>query len=271
MEGINWGAIDQAVILEYARNIAIALVILVVTWIVSNAVKGMTVKALQKSKIDSTVSRFLGSLIKWGVMLLGVVAAMGRVGIETTSFAAAIAGASLAIGMALSGSLGNFAAGIMLLVFRPFKAGDVVSMAGVTAKVTEITMFATILDTADNRRIILPNNSVFGATIENATFHTERRVDVAVGTDYSADLDKTREVLEAAAGRVPGRLSDRDVQVVLAELGASSVDWSIRVWAKTSDFFPVREATIREVKLALDEAGIGIPFPQMDVHMDKAS
>jgi small conductance mechanosensitive channel len=125
------------------------------------------------------------------------------------------------------------------------------------------------MDTPDNRRLILPNANVVGQTIENISHHPIRRADVSVGTDYSADIDRTREVLERAARSVPGRLQDRDPQVALSELGASSVDWQVRIWVGADDFWPVKEAATRAVKLALDEAGIGIPFPQMDVHLDQ--
>ncbi|MDY7096273.1 MAG: mechanosensitive ion channel family protein, partial [Acidobacteriota bacterium] len=140
---------------------------------------------------------------------------------------------------------------------------------GITGKVEEISLFTSIIDTPDNRRFIVPNSEVFDNVIENKTYHPTRRVDISVGTDYSADLDHTREVLMAAAEAVPGRLEDPSPQVVLQELGGSSIDWSVRVWSTTADFWTVREATVRQVKVALDEAGIGIPFPQMDVHMDR--
>jgi small conductance mechanosensitive channel len=194
---------------------------------------------------------------------------LGIFGVETTSFAAVLAGAGLAIGMAFSGTLGSFAAGVMLLAFRPFKVGDVVTVAGVTGKVDQVGIFSTTLDTPDNRRFIIPNASITGSTIENISHHPVRRADVSVGTDYSADVDQTRAVLERVANELPGRLQDKDPQVVLVELGASSVDWQVRIWVDAADFWAVKEAATRAVKVALDEAGIGIPFPQMDVHLDQ--
>jgi small conductance mechanosensitive channel len=191
---------------------------------------------------------------------------LGTFGVKTTSFAAVLGAAGLAVGLALQGTLSNFAAGVMLLIFRPFKVGDTVDIGGKRGKVDEIDIFFTILDTPDNRRFILPNGQVFGAAIENVTFHAIRRADVLVGTDYAADLDETRAVLEAAAALVPGQSPDKPSQVVLVGMGASSIDWEVRVWAPKDTFLDVLQASRRAVKQALDSAGIGIPFPQVDVN-----
>jgi small conductance mechanosensitive channel len=261
----------QATIMGWAASIAKALILLVVVWIVAGWARRGATKAFEKASFDITLSKFISSLVRWAILLLGVLAVLGIFGVETTSFAAVLAGAGLAIGMAFSGTLGSFAAGVMLLAFRPFKIGDVVTVAGVTGKVDQIGIFTTTLDTPDNRRFILPNGSITGSTIENISHHPVRRADVSVGTDYSADVDRTREVLEKVAHELPGRLEDRDPQVALVELGASSVDWQVRIWVKAEDFWGVKEAATRAVKVALDEAGIGIPFPQMDVHLEATS
>ena len=200
-----------------------------------------------------------------------IIACLQVFGVDTTSFAAVLGAASLAVGLACQGSLSNVAAGVMLMVFRPFKVGDFIKCNGESGVVQSIELFSTEIDTPDNRRIILPNGKVFGATIENVTFHDIRRVDVAVGTAYGADLDATRDVLLKAASGVEGLIDDPEKvpAVVLAELGDSSINWSVRVWAKTTDYWPTRDAVTRACKLALDEAGISIPFPQMDVWMQK--
>ncbi|MBW2263417.1 MAG: mechanosensitive ion channel family protein, partial [Deltaproteobacteria bacterium] len=187
------------------------------------------------------------------------------------SFAALIAAAGLAVGLAFQGTLSNFAAGVMLLVFRPFKVGDLVTTAGNLGIVQEIELFTTELSTLDNRKIVVPNGSIFGSVIENLTHNDTRRVDVPVGVEYSADVDETRKVLEAMIPSIPAVLEDPAPQVFLAELGASSVDWQVRVWCKTEDYWDVYQATIRAAKMALDEAKLGIPFPQMDVHLDGPS
>lgn len=156
----------------------------------------------------------------------------------------------------------------MLLIFRPFEVGDTVSVAGITGKVVELDLFTTQFDTFDNRRIIVPNGSVFGAAIENATHHPTRRVDVDVGTDYGAELSETRAVLERVAANAEGVLEEPAPQVYLKQLGGSSIDWVVRVWVDTADYWAVRERITEGIKVALDDAGIGIPFPQMDVHLD---
>jgi small conductance mechanosensitive channel len=244
-----------------------ALVLLILTLVVAGMVRKMVIKVTSKAKVEVTLCKFFGNMAKWAVMVLGVVTIMGIIGIETTSFAAVIAAVGFAIGMAMSGTIGNVASGVLLLVFRPFKVGDVVNAAGITAKVDEIGLFTTTFDTPDNRHIIVPNGAIFGATIENITHHSTRRVDVAVGAAYDADIDKTKEVLERVANSVEGGLKDPAPVVYLVELGASSVDYSIRVWAATADYWAVRERITREVKYALDAAGIGIPFPQRDLHV----
>ena len=247
-----------------------AVVLLLVAWIISGIVSRLIRKSLERTKFDDTLTRFFSRLAKWAVLLLAVLACLSIFGVETTSFAAVIGAAGLAIGLAFQGSLSNFASGVMLLVFRPFKVGDVVRVAGETGKVEEIELFTTTLDTPDNRRIIVPNSAVFGSTIENISHHPHRRADVNVGVDYDADVDAVRAVLEKAVQTVPDQMEDPAPAVVLQELGGSSVDWTVRVWAKAEHFWDVRQATVRAVKLALDEAGIGIPYPQMDVHLDHA-
>jgi small conductance mechanosensitive channel len=252
---------------NYGGRVAVALVVLIIGWIFAGWVGAVTRRALANSRIDETLAKFLGRLARWGVLILVILACLSVFGVETTSFAAVLGSAGIAIGLAFQGTLGNFASGIMLLMFRPFQVGDVVTLDGVTGKVDEIELFTTTLDTFDNRRFIIPNGSVFGSTIENISFHDQRRVEVSVGVTYSADIDHTRQILLDAARQVPGMLPDPEPAVVLTGLGDSSVNWSVRVWARSEDFLSVQQATIRAVKLALDEAGLEIPFPQMDVNV----
>jgi small conductance mechanosensitive channel len=225
--------------------------------------------ACTKAKIETTLAHFFGKLGRWAVMVVGVIVILGKFGIETSSFAAILAAMGFAVGMAMQGTLGNFASGVMLLIFRPFKVGDVINAAGVVGKVNMIDLFTTVVDTPDNRRIIVPNGAIFGGTIENISFHNTRRIEVAVGTDYNADLDKVREVLDKAAAKLTTRIEDPGHQIVLASLGDSCIDWKIRVWCNAADYWGCMEETTRAVKYALDEAGVGIPYPQMDVHLDK--
>ena len=257
-----------AMVMGYATKTVMVLVLFLVGWVIAGWTGRLVRSACDKAKLDLTLGKFFAKMVRWVILLLVVLACLGAFGVETTSFAAVFAAAGFAVGMALQGSLSNFAAGVMLLIFRPFKVGDVVSVAGQTGKVDEIELFTTTLDTPDNRRLILPNSNVFGAVIENISYHEKRRADVNVGVEYSAQIDETRMVLLKAAMGVEGRLEQEEPKIVLTGLGGSSVDWQVRVWCKREDFWAVKEATTRAVKLALDEAGIGIPFPQMDVHLD---
>jgi small conductance mechanosensitive channel len=243
------------------------VVLIVVVLLLARWAKGLTIRATSKAKVEITLAKFFGNLVRWAILVMGAVTILQTFGVEATSFAAVLAALGFAIGLALSGTLGNVASGVLLLIFRPYKVGDVVNIGGTTGKVDEIELFSTTLDTFDNRRIIVPNNQIFGNTIENITFHPKRRVDVAVGTEYSADLDKTREILMRVATEVEGRLKEEEPVVYLVELGESSINWAIRVWAPTADYWAVRERITRNAKVALDEAGIGIPFPQRDVHV----
>ncbi|MEM8484354.1 MAG: mechanosensitive ion channel domain-containing protein [Bacteroidota bacterium] len=255
---------------EYLIPAVTALLLLFVVFIAAGWARRLVRKGLERANVDITLTKFFSNMARYAVLVVGIIAVLARVGIETASFAAILAAAGFAIGMAFQGTLSNFSAGIMLLVFRPFKVGDLVSVGGVTGVVDEIELFTTNLNTPDNRRIIVPNGSVFGATIENMTFHDTRRVDVAVGTDYSADLDETRRVIEAACSGVQGRISDLGVQAYLVSLGGSSIDWEARVWCNSADYLAVKDELTKAVKNGLDAANIGIPFPQTDVHIDGA-
>jgi len=244
------------------------IVIILVAIVLAGAFQRIVTRACMKSKIDETLARFFGKAAKYATLIFAFVTVLSVFGVATTSFAAVLGASALAIGLAFQGALGNLAAGLMLLFFRPFKVGDVVTVSSTTAKVVEIDLFSTVLDTFDNQRVIVPNGQVFNNTITNISFHDTRRVDVAVGTEYPADLDKARETLMNAARSIEEILPDPEPAVVLLELGDSSINWAVRVWVNADDFWPVKDKLTRAVKVHLDEAGIGIPFPQMDVHLD---
>jgi len=245
------------------------LALVIAAHIISKWIGRMATKGLEKGKVEQTLARFLGQCARWAIMVMALLACLSVFGVQTTSFAAVIGASALAIGLAFQGSLSNLAAGIMLLIFRPFKVGDLISVAGQLGVVDNIELFNTMLDTPDNRRIIVPNGTIFGSTIENISHHPTRRVDISVGVDYGADLDTTREVLTSAAMAVPDRLDDPAPQVILLNLGDSSVDWQVRVWTDAANYWTVWDAATKTVKQHLDDANLGIPFPQMDVHLDK--
>ena len=255
---------------HYGIRILGAIALIFTALIVAGTVKRMTIRSLNRIKFDATLTHFFGNLSKYVVLLLAGLACLSVFGVETTSFAAVIGAAGLAVGLGFQGTLSNFSAGVMLLIFRPFAIGNFVNIGGSTSgTVAELGLFSTHLDTPDNRRIIVPNGKIFGADIENVSHHGTRRCDIAVGTAYEADIDQTRQVLESVVASVAGGKKDPAPQVFLAELGASSIDWALRVWCDAPDYWNVRQALVRDTKIALDQAGIGIPYPQMDVRMPK--
>lgn len=270
--GFHFGSIDarewEYLALYFGLRAIFALILLTIAWMVSSWISSVIRVALTRVKFDQTLTLFIARLVRWGILLLVALGCLSYFGVETTSVAAVIGAAGLAIGLAFQGTLSNFAAGGMLLVFRPYKVGDVVNVAGLSGKVAEIELFSTAIDTFDNRRIIVPNSSIYGTTIENITFHAVRRVDVMVGVAYSAEIDRTRDVLNRAVASVELVLANPAADVVLNELGASSVNWRVSVWCRREVFGDTKQALIRAIKMHLDEAGIAIPFPQLDIHFD---
>jgi len=221
-------------------------------------------------RLDQTLGRFVEKLVYRGMIGCGVLFVLRYFGFQSTSFAAVIAAMGFAIGLAFQGTLANFASGILLMVFRPFKVGDLVVAGGVTAKVYEIDLFTTVVDTPDNRRLIIPNSAIAGQTIENVTYHPLRRIEVPVGLSYSADMDASRAALWQAIEAISNDIvanEDRKSQVLLVGFGTSTVDWVVRVWAPTPDFHPTRDKLVYSIKRNLDRSKIPIAFPQLDVHV----
>ncbi len=245
------------------------ILILVVGRYVARWVRDLIRGGLEKPNVDRTLTKFGGNFAYYVIFLLALFAGLETVGVETASFIAVLAAASFAVGLALQGTLSNFAAGVMLLLFRPFSVGDYVDIAGETGFVRDIQLFFTRMETRENRLIIVPNGDIFGATIENIFANDEIRVDCDVGTDYPADIDETRKVLLEAARSVDDRIEEKGVQAALVGLGGSSIDWQVRIWATPDNYFRLKQELTRQVKYKLDEADIGIPFPQMDVHLDE--
>lgn len=255
----------------YGLRAALVLVLLTLAWTLAGWASSLVRASLRRLKFDETLTLFLAKLTWWGIILLAALACLSKFGVETTSFAAVIGAAGFAVGLAFQGTLSNFAAGAMLLVFRPFKVGDVVNVASNLGKVAEIELFTTTIDTFDNRHIIIPNSEIYGSVIENITYHKTRRVDVDLGVSYSADIDETRRILTEAVTDTPGGFVEPEPAIVLMGLGDSSVNWSVRVWGPTSEYLDIKQALLRAVKMHLDQADIEIPFPQMDVHVRSGS
>lgn len=249
-----------------------AILFLVVAYFVAKTLARIASTPVRR-RVDETIGRFVSKLVYYAIMVCALLGVLQSMGVSVTSFAAVIAAAGFAVGLAFQDTLSNFASGILMLVFRPFKVGDVINAAGITAKVNEIGLFTTVFDTPDNRRIVVPNNAIASGTIENISHHKERRVDVAVGVDYAADIDRTRQVLSAAAESLSQYMitgEGRGYQIVLGDLGDSSVGWTVRLWTTADDFWTAKEALTAAVKNHLDGASIGIPYPTMDVNVQQA-
>jgi small conductance mechanosensitive channel len=224
-------------------------------------------------RVDETLGKFMAKIAFYAVFVLAAVIVLQAFGVPLSGIVAIMASTAFAVALALQGTLSNIASGVLLLIFRPFKVGDLVQIAGVTGKINEIDLFTTSLDTFDNRRMILPNASIASSTIENINFHAERRIDITIGVDYEASLDRTRSALTAAAESIEDQVvagETRGYQVVLSSFSESSVEWTVRIWVQSENFFQARERLLVEIKRFLDRAEIGIPYPQLRVHMDSS-
>ncbi|MFM2477149.1 small-conductance mechanosensitive channel MscS [Celerinatantimonas sp. MCCC 1A17872] len=267
----GWFSNNEDLVLQYFVNAASALVIIVVGFIVAGIIASSIERVMNKRKVDKTISSFTGSMVKYSLIAFVIIAALSRLGVQTASFVAVLGAAGLAIGLALQGSLSNFAAGVLIVGFRPFRAGDYVEMASTAGTVKSVQILTTTLTTPDNKEVIVPNSSVFGGSITNYSRHDKRRLDLVIGVSYKADLAQTKAVLKAVLDNEPRILKDEAITLGVLELANSSVNFAVRPWVKTSDFWPVRYDLLEAIKNALDEAGIEIPFPQMDVHIDRNS
>ncbi len=267
--------IDMATVLpqlvEFATTYGIrvvgAIVILIVGRIASGVIGGAVRKGLQKRNTADGIVGFVSSLVRFAVLAFAIIAALSKFGVETTSFVAVMGAAGFAVGMALQGSLGNFAAGILILAFRPFKVGDVIEAAGSKGKVNEIGIFTTILNTPDNQKIIIPNGAVTSGTITNINAYDTRRVDLVAGIGYGDDIAKAKSVLESLVGKHPKVLKDPAPTIEVNALADSSVNFVVRPWVNTPDYWAVYYDLTRSIKEEFDRNGISIPFPQRDVHV----
>lgn len=226
-------------------------------------------KGLVRSHLDAMLVNFVTNILRWVLTLLVIIVALEQLGVPTTSLITLLGAAGLAVGLALKDSLQNFASGVLLILFRPFRTGDFIEAGGREGVVEEIRIFSTQLRTPDNREVTMPNGEVYSNAIINFTAKEQRRIDLVIRIGYDDDLRKAKEVLEGVLASEERILKEPAPLVAVGELGASSVDILVRPWVKTPDYFATKCALTEEIKLALDEAGISIPYPQMDVHMDK--
>ena len=270
-EDLNIEAMANTFIFPYAANIALAIVIFIVGRWLANTLTDVVVRLLKKSRMDDMLISFVASITKTILLLFVAIAALNKLGIDTTSLIALLGAAGLAVGLALQNSLQNFAAGVMLIVFRPFKAGDFVELAGVAGVVENIGIFSTVLRTGDNRELIIPNGAIYGGIITNYSARSTRRVDMVFGVAYDDDLKAAKELLRSIILADDRVLSDPEPVVAVSELADSSVNFIVRPWVKSADYWPVLWDTTEKVKLEFDAQGLSIPYPQMDIHMPEKS
>ncbi|MEN8204897.1 MAG: mechanosensitive ion channel domain-containing protein [Pseudomonadota bacterium] len=261
----------QPVVTDWGIKAIAALAIFIIgRWIAKGIRRGVR-RMMEKGGADPIIIGFVGSIAYIALLAFVVVAALGQLGIQTTSFIAILGAAGLAIGLALQGSLANFAAGFLMIIFRPFKVGDFVEAAGVAGVVKDMQIFTTTMKTGDNKTIIIPNAKISGDNIINYSAEENRRVDMTVGVAYDADLSKVRDVLNDIIGKDDRILTDPPPQVVVGELADSSVNFIVRLWTQSADYWGVKFDTTETIKNRFDEAGIGIPFPQHDIHIVSGS
>jgi len=254
---------------NYAWNILGALLIFLIGKWVARKVTSLLGKVLKRQKIDETLIQFLDNISYYALMVVVLMAAADRLGIDTTSFLAIFGVAGLAIGLALKDSLGNFASGVMLVFFRPFKIGDVVTAGGVTGKVESISVFNTVFLTFDNQKMIVPNGQITNDVITNINANPTRRLDLVFGIGYEDDIIKAKALFKAIMLADTRVLKDPAPLIAVSELADSSVNFWVRPWVNTEDYWSVKFDLTEKIKLALDDAGISIPFPQTDIHLYK--
>ena len=243
-----------------------AVVILIVGRIVAGAIRNGVKRAMGRAKVDDTLTTFFARLAYIIVIVFTVLAALGKFGVQTTSIVAVLGAAGFAVAFAMKDSLGNFAAGVMIIAFRPFKIGDFIDAAGTAGTVKEIRLFTTILSTPDNVKIIVPNSSVFGGNIKNFSAYDTRRVDLTIGIGYDSNIGKARDIMEGLIKGEDRILDDPTHVIAVGELADSSVNFVVRMWVKRADYWDVKWGMTRAIKESFDENGIEIPFPQQVVH-----
>ena len=257
----------QELLAFYGLKIVAAILIFVVGRWIARALKNVIKRMMTKGNVDEILVSFVGNLTYIALFAFVIIAALNQLGIQTTSFIAIIGAAGLAIGLALQGSLANFAAGVLMIIFRPFQVGDYIEGAGVAGAVEKVQIFTTQLKTPDNKTIIIPNAKIMGDNITNYSAKDTRRVDMVIGVGYGDDLKKVREILEDILAKDDRILKDPAPTIGVLELGDNSVNFAVRPWVKRDDYWGAYFDVTETVKRRFDEEGISIPYPQRDVHL----
>lgn len=261
----------QELITFYGLKVIAAIAILVIGRYVAIGIRSLVRRAMRRSAVDDTLVSFVANVAYAGLLAFVVIAALGQLGVQTASFVAVVGAAGLAIGLALQGSLANFAAGVLMIIFKPFKAGDYIEAAGTAGTVEGLNIFTTELKTPDNKKVIVPNAKITSENIVNYSAMDKRRIDIVAGVSYSDDLDKVRRVLESILAEDERILKDPAPTIGVLALADSSINFAVRPWVKTSDYWAVYFNTHEKIKKRFDAEGISIPFPQRDVHLHKVA
>lgn len=260
----------QELLTQWAVNIGAAIVVFVLGRIIVKLVVKVLSHGMHRAKIDELLISFVSSIAQWALMLFVIIAALGQLGVDTNSLVALLGAAGIAVGLALKDSLQNFASGVMLIIFRPFKNGDFVEAGGIMGVVEHIGIFTTNLKTGDNKEVIVPNGQIYGSTITNYSSKPTRRVDMTIGISYESDIKKAKEIIVRILSEDSRVLKDPAPVVAVGELADSSVNFVVRPWVNSADYWAVLWDTNEKVKEAYDAEGIVIPYPQMDVHLHKS-
>lgn len=262
--------LSQEILLEWAISIGTAILIFIIGRIVARIIVNVVRHGLTRAKMDDLLVNFITAILGWVLLLFVIIASLEQLGVNTTSLVALLGAAGIAVGLALKDSLQNFASGVMLIVFRPFKTGDFVDVAGTSGVVENINIFTTQMRSLDNKQIIIPNGMIYSDVITNFSAKPTRRIDLVIGISYDADIKQAKDILQRIIEDDERVLKDPAPTVSVMELADSSVNFAVRPWVNAADFWNTKCDITERVKYAFDEAGIGIPYPQMDVHLDKA-
>ena len=265
----SWLVANQALLLSYAVNIVAALAIIIVGLIIARMISNAVNRLMISRKIDATVADFLSALVRYGIIAFTLIAALGRVGVQTASVIAVLGAAGLAVGLALQGSLSNLAAGVLLVMFRPFRAGEYVDLGGVAGTVLSEQIFSTTMRTADGKIIVIPNGKIIAGNIINFSREPVRRNEFIIGVAYDSDIDQVKQILTNIIQSEDRILKDREMTVRLNELGASSINFVVRVWSNSGDLQNVYWDVLERIKREFDAAGISFPYSQMDVNFKR--
>ncbi|KGD76574.1 small-conductance mechanosensitive channel MscS [Pantoea vagans] len=265
----NWIVRNQELLISYAVNIVAAIAIIFVGMMIARIISNTANRLLRARHIDTTVADFLSALVRYGIIAFTLIAALGRIGVQTTSVIAILGAAGLAVGLALKDSLSNLAAGVLLVIFRHFRTGEFVDLGGIMGTVMNVQIFSTTLKSADGKRVVVPNGKILAGNIVNFSREPVRRNEFIIGVSYDADVDEVLTLLREVVDADSRVLQDKGVQVGLNELAASSMNFVVRCWSNSGDLQDVYWDLLKNFKRALDGKGIGIPYPQMDVHLHR--